>query len=95
MFSTLFLFFIIAAKKMNIIRERSLMKLSNLIPNYSCIIYLPHMIAADGNCVVAQKMMYINDTISVAVIDQISIQLNKTIISQVSIFIFNVHYCIL
>lgn len=80
-----FAFIYFTAEKLNIIRERSLLKLSKMIPDHSCIIYFPHMITADGNCLVAQKMMYMNDTISAAVIDQIHVQLNKSTISQVCI----------
>lgn len=68
---------------MNVIRERSLMKLANMIPTHSCMIYFPHMIAADGSCAVAQKMMYLNDSISVAAVDQITIQMDETSIEKV------------
>lgn len=73
---------------MKLIRERSLMKLAKMIPNHSCIIYFPHMIAADGSCVVAQKMMYLNDSISAAVVDQIQFRLDTTTIEQVNYLLF-------
>lgn len=71
------------AAKINAIRERSLLKLAKMLPTHSCIIYFPHMVAADGSCIVAQKMMYLNDSISATVIDQIHVQLNETTVSQV------------
>jgi len=42
------------------------------------------MIAADGSCAVAQKMMYLNDSISIAAVDQIYIQLDKPLVENVS-----------
>lgn len=68
---------------MNVIRERSLLKLAKMLPTHSCIIYFPHMVAADGSCIVAQKMMYLNDSISATVIDQIHVQMNEITVNQV------------
>lgn len=44
------------------------------------------MISADGSCIVAQKMMYLNDSISATVVDQIQVQLDATTIEEVRIF---------
>lgn len=44
------------------------------------------MISADGSCIIAQKMMYLNDSILAAVVDQIQVQLDATIIEEVRIF---------
>ncbi|XP_065222802.1 uncharacterized protein LOC135847269 isoform X2 [Planococcus citri] len=71
------------AAKMNAIRERSLMKLAKLIPTHSCVIYFPQMVSSDGSCSVAQKMMYLNDSISAAVVDQMQVQFNADTIKQV------------
>lgn len=71
-------------EKMKLIRRRSLEKLSKMMKNYSCILYFPHTIAVDGTCSVASKMMFIYDSASLVVVDQMSVQLSESNIEQVS-----------